>query len=234
MRGQFETPFEPTSKWAFWFVRKYLMPAVALHTANERGPFNRSKLLTPIIKSMLTEQQQQSLVAGRYLMSVFISRVLSVCLRRQGYRSISPGVWDLSEAGDELTEEALDPDVGEADEAEATGEQQVGGWVYAYSFPMLLNLSPEKHPIKVGMTHGDVDIRVTVQTRGEASFERPVILNRWPAANPREMEQAIHAILKLRGRHMKNSPGVEWFMTSSVELDGIVKFLGVDAPIQWA
>lgn len=232
MRGVFDTPFEPTSKWAFWFVRMHLMPVVAMHTANERGRFNRNELLTPIIKSMLTEQQLQSQVAGRYLMSVFISRVLSVCLKRQGYRSVSTGVWELADATDDLTEEALDSDEAPSDEPEAASGPVTTGWVYAYSFPMLLSLSPERHPVKVGMTNGDVDTRVAVQTRVESCFEKPTILKRWPTTKPRVIESAIHSILKARGKHLQNSPGVEWFMTSSKELDRIVEFLGIDAPIQ--
>lgn len=70
---------------------------------------------------------------------------------------------------------------------------------------------------KVGKTDRNVLDRIFSQT-GTAYPEYPhvALLIKCPSA--REMEDALHSILKLRGKWMENAPGSEWFLTSPDEI----------------
>ena len=59
--------------------------------------------------------------------------------------------------------------------------------------------------------------RIFSQT-GTAYPEYPhvALLIKCPSA--REMEDALHSILKLRGKWLENAPGSEWFLTSPDEI----------------
>lgn len=70
---------------------------------------------------------------------------------------------------------------------------------------------------KVGKTDRNAMDRVFSQA-GTAYPEYPhvALLIRCPSA--RDMEDALHSILKLRGRWIEDAPGTEWFVTSPDEI----------------
>lgn len=103
------------------------------------------------------------------------------------YRSMTAA--DISDV--ELEESAIDA----GDETAA----EFDGWLYAFSFPVLVK--PEgPFPIKVGKTIGNVEDRVIAQCKGSATFDNPVILGRWPVKRVGPAELAVHNVLKVRGK----------------------------------
>ena len=137
----------------------------------------------------------------------------------------SPFVW-LGQSGmyrlkssTELTEEAAE-DVDEA--IEEQGEVEFNG----FTFPAIKRKN-EPFPIKVGLTSAaDVETRVLGQCKGAGFFEKPEILDRWQVKRVSQVEDAIHAVLKARGRWKEDAPGDEWFITTVDEVQSIVDFIG--------
>ena len=122
----------------------------------------------------------------------------------------------------ELTLEAAE------DEDEAIEDQadvEFNGWIYAFTFPAIKRVQ-ETFPIKVGLTTAaDVETRVLGQCKGSGFFEKPEILGRWQVKRVAQVEDAIHAVLKARGRWKEDAPGDEWFITSIDEIQSIVSFI---------
>lgn len=77
---------------------------------------------------------------------------------------------------------------------------------------------------KVGRTAGPVEGRVGGQG-GTALSERPRIDLVIHTPNSRVLEAALHAVLKLKGRHAADAPGKEWFRTSPDEVAAIYETL---------
>ena len=118
--------------------------------------------------------------------------------------------------------EEIDTPIEDEVDAEETGSEH-DGWIYAFSFPALVKQDSPFH-IKIGKA-GDVDARVADQTRGSAFFERPIILGRWKARRVSSLERAIHGVLNERGRWLEQAPGLEWFMTTVVEIEEIIEYI---------
>lgn len=140
----------------------------------------------------------------------------------------SPFVW-MGQSGmyrlksdTELTQEAAD------DEDEAIEEQadvEFKGWIYAFTFPAIKR-NQQAFPIKVGLTTAaDVETRVFGQCKGAGFFEKPEILGRWQVKRVAQVEDAIHAVLKARGRWKEDAPGDEWFVTTVDEVQSVIGFI---------
>jgi hypothetical protein len=116
-----------------------------------------------------------------------------------------------------------DEDIEEGVEDVEKDALDTSGHVYAYSY------APLPGRIKIGSTTGDVRARLDQQMRGTSMPIRDdelVLHSTWKVADARKMEQAIHAMLKVRGRHMVGVGGVEWFETTVEEIQSIVDFVG--------
>lgn len=70
---------------------------------------------------------------------------------------------------------------------------------------------------KVGMTDRNAMDRIFSQA-GTAYPEYPHVATLIKCLSARDMESALHSILKLRRRWIDNAPGTEWFMTSPEEI----------------
>ena len=80
--------------------------------------------------------------------------------------------------------------------------------------------------IKVGWPAAyDVETRVYGQCKGSGFFERPEILGRWQVQRVAQIEDAIHAVLKARGRWKEDAPGDEWFITTIEEVSAVLEFI---------
>jgi hypothetical protein len=123
----------------------------------------------------------------------------------------------------EIEMEEAELEATEEDEIEE-GESEFDGWIYAFSFPVLLT-KDNPFPIKIGKTIKDVEDRVAYQCKGSATFDNPVILGRWQVKRVSSVESAIHAILKSKGKWREHVPGTEWFNTTISEVETIVKFI---------
>lgn len=79
---------------------------------------------------------------------------------------------------------------------------------------------------KIGRTDHDPLTRVLSQA-STALPEHPHISVIFHTDNSRDWESALHSILRVRGSHLSNSPGTEWFETSPEE---IVELIGLIDP----
>jgi hypothetical protein len=57
------------------------------------------------------------------------------------------------------------------------------------------------------------------------SFDNPVILGRWQVLRVSSVETATHATLRSRGKWRENVPGIEWFNTTTAEIEEVVRFI---------
>lgn len=93
--------------------------------------------------------------------------------------------------------------------------------VYWYTFPAYRTVSGT-FPIKIGRGT-DPDARIRMQVT--AMPEQPVVLGKYEHNDPSALERAIHSILILRGKRKLDAPGTEWFMTTPVEIEGLIKIV---------
>lgn len=106
-------------------------------------------------------------------------------------------------------------------------DRQIGegdGAVYVYYYDIYKSCAEAKGlntwACKVGMTNRDALSRVFSQV-GTAYPEAPHIGLVIKSDSAKELELILHSVLKLRGRHMIDAPGKEWFLTSPDEVESI-------------
>ena len=78
-------------------------------------------------------------------------------------------------------------------------------------------------PCKIGKTDKDPEDRVKAQTSGVPVPPHIGLLLR--TDEHVALEKAIHGILTVRGRHLKELQGKEWFLTNPKEVIGIYDFI---------
>ena len=101
--------------------------------------------------------------------------------------------------------------------------------VYLYYYPQYRESSESKSEkvweCKIGRTiHREADTRIRSQATGLP--ESPKIGLHIKTDRPKEIERIIHDILKVRGKHIEEAPGREWFLTSPSEVEEIYNFIG--------
>ena len=78
---------------------------------------------------------------------------------------------------------------------------------------------------KIGSTvHSQPQTRIKEQV-GTALPEKPKIGLHIKTEVHEKIERIIHDILKVRGKHIAEAPGTEWFLTSPSEVEEIYKFI---------
>ena len=103
------------------------------------------------------------------------------------------------------------------------------GTVYVYYFPKDRENAKSKKDssweCKIGKADDDPDKRIEEQIRKSptALSEEPVKPLFIKTDRPKEVEDAIHAILIAQGKHKKDAPGNEWFITSPDEVEDIYR-----------
>lgn len=224
--------FEPNASFCYKFARYHLLPELAQEPEALSGePFRLNPVINRVLNQYLTEEQMGMSYPARdtegkmHQVGAAVRFFTSLRAKRG---SESPFVW-LGQSGMyrlksdiELTQEAIE------DEDEAIDEQvdvEFDGWIYAFTFPAIKN-EQKPFPIKVGLTAAaNVETRVFAQCKGAGFFERPEILARWQVKRVAQVEDAIHAVLKARGRWKEDAPGEEWFITTIDEVRSIVAFI---------
>ncbi|MDI1272473.1 GIY-YIG nuclease family protein [Polaromonas sp.] len=224
--------FEPNASFCYRFARYHLLPELAQEPeALSREPFKLNLVINRVLNRYLTDEQMGLTYPARdtegkmHQVGAAIRFFVSLRAKRG---SESPFVW-MGQSGmyrlksdSELTQEAAE-DVDNAVEEQV--DVEFNGWIYAFTFPAIKK-SKEPFPIKVGLTTAaDVETRVFGQCRGAGYFEKPEILGRWPVKRVAQVEDAIHAVLKARGRWKEDAPGDEWFITTIDEVQSIVGFI---------
>lgn len=91
--------------------------------------------------------------------------------------------------------------------------------IYWYTFPAYKRDSGP-YPIKIG-TGANPEARIRQQVT--AMPELPEVLGQFAHAQADSLEKAIQYILKVRGKKKPDSPGAEWFLTTSEEVESLVR-----------
>lgn len=118
---------------------------------------------------------------------------------------------------------ATDLDQWEEEEEEEEEDAAASGGampaVYWYTFPAYLK-GQGRFPIKVGKGN-NAQARIAQQVT--AMPEKAVILGTFAHPSASNLERALHAVLTLRGKRKEDAPGAEWFVTTSAEIEDIIK-----------
>jgi len=225
-------PFEPTASFCYRFARYHLLQEIAQEPEVLTGePFKLNPVINRVMATYLTEEQLSQSYPARdtegkvHLVGVGIRFFTSLRAKRGPE---SPFVW-LGKSGmyrlksdSEVSMEAVED---EDEEVEEQADVEFDGWIYAFSFPAIRK-SDTAFPIKVGLTTAlEVETRIYAQCKGAGFFERPVILGQWKVKRVAQVEGAVHAVLKARGRWKEDAPGDEWFITTVGEIQSIMTFL---------
>ncbi len=222
-----EIQFVATRSFCYHFARYTVLPEIEKMAEVTCGDdFKITELAQQVIDTYLSAEQQQIRVkkeqsdktdAIHSIIKFFVSFIVK---EQKIFVNLGEGVFRNKTAEDisdlELEESAL-----------ADGDEEVGefeGWIYAFSFPVLVRIN-EAFPIKIGKTIGNVEERVSIQCKGSAAFDNPVILGKWQVKRVGPTELAIHNILKARGKWRENVPGIEWFDTTVSEIQSILEFV---------
>jgi hypothetical protein len=226
--------FEANASFCYRFARYQLLPEIANEPEALTGePFKLNPVVNRLLSRYLTEEQMSLSYPARDTQGKLHqvgSAIRFFASLRAKRGSESPFVW-LGMSGmyrlksdSEVTIEA-DEDVDEA--VEEQGDVEFDGWIYAFTFPAIKKTN-EPFPIKVGLTTAaDVETRVYGQCKGSGFFEKPEILGRWQVKRVAQVEDAIHAVLKARGKWKEDAPGFEWFVTTIDEIKSIIGFINL-------
>lgn len=224
--------FEPNASFCYRFARYHVLPELAQEPEALSGePFKLNAVINRVLNRYLNDEQMAMLYPARdtegKMHQVGTGLRFFTSLRaKRGPES--PFVW-LGKSGmyrlksdSEITLEAAeDAD----DEVEEQSDIEFDGWIYAFTFPVIKKTDCP-FPIKIGLTTAlDVETRVFGQCKGSGFFEMPEILARWQVKRVSQVESAIHAVLKARGRWKEDAPGHEWFITTSEEIYSIINFI---------
>ncbi len=222
--------FEPTKSFCYRFARYELLDEIAKEPEAISGvPFKMLDVSKRVIERHLTLGElaiQIPAAEADRIDTIYGALKHFVALNAKRLPN-SPFIW-LGNGG--MYRLKSDADIQqEMEETELDAEEdedatEFDGWIYAFSFPVLLK-NGSTFPIKIGKTINDVEGRVAHQCKGSAIFENPVILGQWSVKRVGAVESAIHATLKSRGKWRENVPGTEWFDTTLAEIENIITFI---------
>lgn len=104
------------------------------------------------------------------------------------------------------------------------GSQQV--YLYYYQAYKTVRLMEGHYdwPCKIGFATGDARLRIKHQVQ-TSSPEKPVIGLIVKTDDAYLLEQALHAILRLNHKDVKNASGEEWFVTTPDEVKMLCQML---------
>lgn len=219
--------FEPTRSFCYKFGRYTALAEIqAMPEVTSGADFRLTDLTQRVIDKYLTAEQQQVKVKKAQsdrlepIHSIIKFFVSFIAKEQETFVRIGDGIYRSKTAEDISDVELEEAALADGDEDAAEFE----GWIYAFSFPALVR-SNEPFPIKIGKTITNVEDRVTQQCKGSASFDNPVILGKWQVNRVGPTELAAHNILKARGKWRENVPGIEWFNTTTTEIQQILSFI---------
>ena len=108
------------------------------------------------------------------------------------------------------------------------------GWVYLYYFDKkkaeAQNQGNKVWPCNIGFTERQPEKRIQEQMTEDSDI--PIIALLLRTDEPKLLEKTIHGILKLRGLHLKQAQGNEWFLTNPDEIVSIYRFIAADSEYQ--
>ena len=191
-----------------------------IHTARGGKP-NSSSDITGTIKSALAKLKRKGLVES---LSYGYWRILNFDDTLKIQELIEVEEIDDSYESESIEELGTQPEIlSDVDVMIGVGNSAI----YLYYLPtyrtMAENNGQSVWQCKIGRTDRDPLNRILAQA-GTALPEKPCLALIVKTKHPIYMENALHSVLKLRGQHIKNSPGSEWFLTSPDEVLALVKF----------
>lgn len=218
--------FEPTRQFCYKFGRYVVLQEVQqLPDVVSGEPFRLTEMAQSVIDKYLSSEQQQTKIKKAQsdrldpIHSIIKFFVSLIAKEQEIFINLGDGVFRAKTSEDVPDEDLEESALEDGDETSAEFE----GWIYAFSFPVLVKPTGP-FPIKIGKTIGNPDERVASQCKGSAIFDNPIILRRWQVKRvPTEL--AIHNTLKAWGKWRENVPGVEWFDTTILEIESILKFI---------
>jgi hypothetical protein len=223
--------FEPTSSWCYWFARYVAIPEIlAMPEVSSGAPVRLIELSRRVLDAHLTKEQQagqfrRAKADGELSVAATVKFYIPfVAENTEQLVNLGRGMFRLP-TEDDISDKDVEDAAVDAGVADGVDEgMDLGGWIYAFSFPAIQH--PDKSfPIKVGKTTADVDDRVNDQCKGAAAFENPIVLGRWKVLRVGPMEVAVHNVLKARGKWREAVPGKEWFNTTISEIEEIIAFV---------
>ena len=227
-----QKPFEATSSWCYHFARYEALPTILSKLEVAAGEVILLRDYTQSVLDECLTPDQQNLTYKRansdgdvkikssvkYFVAFMAAETSEMMNLGQGtFQKILATSQAVVDAAEDAAIDDAEPDAVE-------DEDDLKGWVYAFTFP-LIQKTDTPFPIKIGKARWDVFARVTAQCKGSATFEQPMILGQWEVPRMSHAESAIHAVLKAKGKWREGVPGIEWFNTTLQEIDSIVKFL---------
>ena len=225
-------PFEPTSSWCYNFARYEALPTILAKAEVDAGEVILLRDYTQnILDERLTPEQQKLTYKransdGDVKIRSSVKYFVAFMAAETGeMTNLGKGNFQkILETSQAVVDAAEDAAIDDAEPDAIEEEDDLKGWVYAFTFP-LIQKTDTPFPIKIGKARLDVSARVTAQCKASATFEHPMILGQWAVQRMSHSESAIHAVLKAKGKWREGVPGVEWFNTTLQEIDSIVKFL---------
>jgi len=191
-----------------------LTPTVFASLTRELFPEGTTIARIELIRSVLDEHEKRGGLPSRGVMVSAAKKALAMLADAGEAEPIARGYWRITPAVSPVA--ITEPVVfGSGPEA-----------VYVYYFPAYRDqaayLQRDSWPMKIGMTKGEVSLRIKDQC-GTAMPELPIVGMIFRTENAANAERLLHSTLHTRGRHL-SGPGKEWFLTSVAEVRDILDF----------
>jgi hypothetical protein len=214
-------PFAPTRSYVYNASRYELLPKIAeIAKAFGDQPFLLRDVFKPLLAETYTPEQLAMTV--KKAKSDGVDKISNIFGFYIPFLAEQLKVFESLGAG-RFRNISLEDELAEADAVAVDVDSNDSGIIYAYTFPSITK-ADGRFPIKIGLTTGDVDVRVAQQCKQTCCFEYPIILRTWDVPRVGAVEDAIHSTLEARGCK-RRGPGTEWFDTTLEEIESVIKFI---------
>jgi hypothetical protein len=158
-----------------------------------------------------------------------VKKALSKMSKKGWASNRSIGYWDINKKDSPvIIEEATDDEIeiNNVPTHSIYGKGQFAIYLFYFqSYRNYSELKGEKYwKCKIGRTDGDPLTRILSQS-STALPEKPIIEFIIKTEDASLLESMIHSVLTLRGKHIEDSPGAEWFYTNPDEVLEIIKYV---------
>lgn len=202
------------------YVEKPLTPRIAQHLILElfAGQTVQKQEMMRIVEE--THQERDGLRSQAQRNNPVTLALYNMRQEGQATKLGENNNWLISPSTQDDDSVDSEPDNLEPEKIIGSGKQSV----YLYYYPAYRRLAElqdeEVWACKIGKAKNDPLIRISSQTR-TALPEYPTVGLIIKTNEFALMETTIQNILKLQGKHIRNAPGTEWFLTSPSEVERV-------------
>ena len=202
------------------YVEKPLTPRIAQHLILElfAGQTVQKQEMMRIVEE--THQKRGGLPSQAQRNNPVTLALYNMRQEGQATKLAENNNWLISSSTQDDDSVDSEPDNLEPEKIIGSGKQSV----YLYYYPAYRRLAElqdeEVWACKIGKAKNDPLIRISSQTR-TALPEYPTVGLIIKTNEFALMETTIQNILKLQGKHIRNAPGTEWFLTSPSEVERV-------------